>query len=61
MIMKEVLFVAGAAALGEYMRGKFGASIEKAAIDAKIPPQVAHIAMVGGAAAVGFVVLRAVF
>ena len=59
--MKEVLFVAGAAALGEYLRGKFGANIEKMAIDAKIPPTVAHVAIVGGAAALGFVALRAVF
>lgn len=58
--MKDVLIVAGAAALGEYMRGKFGGSIEKAAIEAKVPPAIAHAAVVGGAAALGFVVLRAV-
>lgn len=57
-MMKEVLIVAGSAALGEFLAQKFGTTIEAKAVSMKIPPTVAHMAVVGGAAALGFVVLK---
>lgn len=59
--MKEALIVGGAAMAGEFIVQKFGATIEQKAVEMKIPPTVAHMAIVGGAAMLGFVVLRAVF
>lgn len=58
---KEVAFVAGAAALGEYASRKWGTSIEAKAIEMKIPPTLAHAAVVGGFAAAGFAVAKALF
>lgn len=58
---KDVMFVAGAAALGEYGARKWGASIEAKAVEMKIPPTFAHAAVVGGAAALGFLVVKAIF
>jgi hypothetical protein len=58
---KDVAIVAGAAALGEFGARKFGAHIEAKAIEMKIPPPLAHAAVVGGAAALGFLVVKAIF
>jgi hypothetical protein len=58
---KDVAIVAGAAALGEYGARKFGATIESKAIEMKVPPALAHAAIVGGAAALGYLVIKAVF
>ncbi len=59
--LKEVLIVGAAAALGEYVVQKYGSAIEAKAVSMKIPPMVAHVAIVGGSAAAGFALLRAVF
>lgn len=56
--MKELLIVGAAAAVAEYARGKYGAKIEEMAVKAKIPPTVAHVAVVGGAAAGAFYVIK---
>ena len=58
---KEALFVGVAAGLGEYGARKFGGTIEKKAVEMKIPPAVAHAAVVGGAAILGFMLVKAVF
>lgn len=60
-MLKEVLIVGGSAAVGELIVQKFGSSIEAKAVSMKIPPTVAHMAVVGSAAALGYVLLKAVF
>jgi hypothetical protein len=57
---KDILFVGGAAALGEYLSRTYGTTIKAKAVEMKIPPTVAHAAVVGGAAAGAFFVLKAV-
>lgn len=57
---KDVLIVGAAAAIGEYGARKFGTSIEAKAVEMKVPPAVAHAAIVGGAAALGYLVVKAV-
>jgi hypothetical protein len=56
---KEVAFVAGAAALGEYAARQWGSSIETKAIEMKVPVAVAHALVVGSFAAAGFAVAKA--
>ncbi len=58
---KEALIVGIAAGLGEYGARKFGATIEQKAVEMKIPPTVAHATVVGGAAILGFMVVKAIF
>lgn len=58
---KDALFVGGAAAIGEYASRKWGAAIEAKAVEYKIPPTVAHAAVVGTMAASGFFLLKAIF
>jgi hypothetical protein len=58
---KDVLIVGVAAGLGEYGARKFGASIEAKAVEMKVPPAAAHALVVGGAAVVGFLVVKAIF
>lgn len=58
---KDVAIVAAAAAIGEYGARKFGASIESKAVEMKIPVAVAHAAVVGGAAALGYLLVKAIF
>jgi len=58
---KDVAIVAGAAALGEYGARRFGASIEAKAVEMKVPVPLAHALVVGSAAAVGFLVIKAIF
>jgi hypothetical protein len=58
---KDVAFVAGAAALGEYASRKWGGAITAKAVEMKVPPAVAHAAVVGGCAAGGFFLLKAIF
>ncbi len=57
---KEIAFVAGAAALGEWATRKWGSSIEQKAIEMKVPPTVAHAAVVGGFAAAGYGLAKAI-
>jgi hypothetical protein len=57
---KEVLFVAGAAAVGEYAARKWGAGIEKKAIEMKVPPMLANALVVGAFAAAGYGVAKAI-
>ncbi len=57
---KDIAFVAGAAALGEYASRKWGASIEAKAVEMKIPTSIAHAAVVGGFAAGGYALAKAV-
>lgn len=58
--MKEVLIVGAAAALGEFFVQRYGSQIQAKAVEMKIPPMVAHVAIVGGSAAAGYALLRAV-
>lgn len=58
---KDVLLIAGSAALGEYLSRKYGASIEAKAVEMKIPATLAHGAVVGGFAAGGYFVAKAIF
>jgi hypothetical protein len=58
---KNVAIVAGSAALGEYLSRKFGAQIEAKAVEMKVPAAAAHVVVVGGAAATGFLILSAIF
>jgi hypothetical protein len=58
---KDVAFVGAAAALGEYASRKWGAQITNKAVEMKVPPVVAHAAVVGGFAAGGFFLLKAIF
>ncbi len=57
---KDVAIVGVAAALGEYGARKFGASIEAKAVSMKVPIPVAHAVVVGSAAVVGFLLVKAV-
>lgn len=57
---KDALIVGAAAALGEYGARKFGTTIEAKAVEMKLPPAVAHAAVVGGAAVLGFLVVKAI-
>lgn len=57
---KDVMIVAGAAALGEWGARKWGAAIETQAVSMKIPVPVAHAVVVGSAAALGFMLIKAV-
>ena len=50
--------VGAAAAIGEYADQKFGASIEAQAVKMKVPPAIAHAAVVGAFAAGGYWVLK---
>ena len=58
---KEYLIVGGAAAVGEFLVQRYGNQIQEQAAKLKIPPMVAHIGVVGGSAALGYAVLKAVF
>jgi hypothetical protein len=53
-MMKDLLYVGAAAALGEYMTRRFGAQIEAQAAKLKLPPTIAHAAVVGGFAVAGY-------
>jgi hypothetical protein len=57
---KDVAIVAGAAALGEWGARKYGAQIESKAVEMKIPVALAHAGVVGGAAALGYFVIKAI-
>jgi hypothetical protein len=57
---KDVAIVAGAAALGEYASRTWGGSIEKFAVDKKIPTPVAHAVVVGGFAGAGYFLIKAI-
>jgi fluoride ion exporter CrcB/FEX len=57
---KDVAFVAAAAALGEYASRKWGGKIEQKALEMKIPPAVAHAAVVGSFAAGAFFAFKAI-
>ena len=57
-MLKEILMVGAAAAIGEYADQKFGASIEAQAVKMKVPPAIAHAAVVGAFAAGGYWVLK---
>jgi hypothetical protein len=57
---KDVAIVAGAAALGEYGARKFAGPIEAKAVAMKVPPTIAHAAVVGTAAALAFFLVKAV-
>jgi hypothetical protein len=59
-MFKDVMIVAGATALGEYLSRKFGATIESKAVEMKIPPTLAHAAVVGSGAATAYFVIKAV-
>lgn len=59
-MLKEALVVGVAGAAGTYVSQKFGASLEAQATKMGIPPMVAHMAVVGGFTAVGFLIARAV-
>lgn len=58
--MKEALIVGAAAAAGEFLVQRYGNQIQAKAVEMKIPAGVAHVAIVGGAAVLGYVVLRAI-
>jgi hypothetical protein len=58
---KEIMFVGAAAALGEFAVQKWGNQIQAQAVKLHIPPMAAHIVIVGGSAAAGYAVLRAIF
>lgn len=57
---KDIAFVAGSAALGEWASRKWGAQIEMKAAEMKVPPTIAHAAVVGGFAAGGYALLKAI-
>lgn len=57
---KDVLIVAAAAAGGEYLSRRFGSQIEAKAVELKIPPTIAHAAVVGGSAATTYFVIKAI-
>lgn len=59
-MFKEVAIVAGCAALGEWLSQKYGAQIQAKAVAMKVPVAVAHAGIVGGAAALGYLVVKAV-
>lgn len=58
--MKEILVVGASAAVGEFLVQRYGNQIQAKAVELHIPPMVAHVAVVGGFAVLGYVVLRAV-
>lgn len=58
---KDVMIVGLSAGLGEYGARKYGASIEAKAVEMKLPTAVAHATVVGGAAVLGFLVVKAVW
>lgn len=55
---KDVAIVAVSAGIGEWGARKYGASIEAKAIELKIPPALAHAGVVGGAAALGYLLVK---
>lgn len=59
-MLKETLIVGGAAALGGWIVTRYGAPIEAQAVKLHIPPTIAHMAVVGGTAALAYFVLRQV-
>jgi hypothetical protein len=58
--MKETLIVGASAALGGWIVTKYGAPIEAQAVKFHIPVTIAHMAVVGGSAALVFFVLTKV-
>lgn len=58
--MKDVLIVGASAGLGGWIVSRYGAPIEAQAVKLGIPTTVAHIAIVGGGAALVYFVLRQV-
>ena len=57
---KEILFVGAAAAGGEWLSRKYGGTIEQKAVEMKVPPTLAHAAVVGAFAVAGYAVAKAV-
>ncbi len=57
---KELLVVGIAAAAGEFVVQKYGNAIQAKAVAMKVPPAVAHVAIVGGAAAAGYALVKAI-
>jgi hypothetical protein len=55
---KDVAIVAVSAGLGEWGARKFAGPIEAKAIELKIPAALAHAGVVGGAAAIGYLVVK---
>lgn len=58
---KELLIVGGAAAAGEWFVQKYGNQIQAQATKIGLPPMAAHILVVGGSAAGGYALLKALF
>lgn len=59
-MLKEVLIVGGSAAIGGWIVTKYGAPIEAQAVKLHVPVTLAHMAVVGGSAALVYFVLRQV-
>lgn len=58
---KELAFVGASAAMGEFFVQRYGNQIQAQAAKLKIPAMAAHVAIVGGSAAAGYAILKAVF
>lgn len=57
---KELLVVGAAAAAGEWFVQKYGNQIQAQATKMGLPPMAAHMLVVGGSAAGGYALLKAV-
>lgn len=59
-MIKEAAVVGLSAAAGEFVSRKYGASIEAKAVAMKIPPALAHGAVVGAFAVAGYLAIKAI-
>lgn len=59
-MLKEVLVIGGSAAAATYVTQKWGGPLEVQAQKLHIPPVVAHMAVIGGFAALSYFVFKAI-
>jgi len=59
-MLKDVLIVGVSAAAGGWLVAKYGGTVEAQAVKLHVPVTIAHMAVVGGGAALAYFVIRQV-